>query len=279
MKNYKKSEAKPNSNIMVTNRRFINSNTSNPEFFNSEENTYENEFDRFINLDLEYIQRMKKEANTFFAILNFNKSIELNTIILKYIEDKKKSFIEFIRKNNKEILKKNENKEENKEEKSEKIIKEFNFTKSRTFNISITCFNNRGNAYFKDKNFNEAISDFNNVIKRDKKNVKAYFRRGLAYLNLQIYDKALNDLTKAHNLTEISEEKNQIKSQIDKTLTEINSLVVSRKRKNETFEASKNTFFRQSLINDIDEDLITQMKEIEEGKYPEENNTYVKGKN
>jgi tetratricopeptide (TPR) repeat protein len=267
---------------MVTNRRFINCNTNNPDFFNTEENSYENEFDRFINLDFEYILRMKKEANTFFAILNFNKSIELNSIILKYIEDKKKSFIEIIRKKNKEILKRNKNKEENneenKEEKQDKIIREFDFTKSKTFPISIMSYNNRGNAYFKNKNFNEAISDFNNVIIRDKKNVKGYFRRGLAYLNLQIYDKALNDLTKAHKLTDNNEEKEQIKNQIDKTLNEINSLVVSRKRKFENFEASKNTFFRNSLINDIDEDLIIQIKNKEERKSEDENNKYSNGK-
>lgn len=270
---------------MVTNRRFINSSTNNPEFFNSEENSYENEFDRFINLDFEYILRMKKEANTFFAILNFNKSIELNSIILKYIDDKKKTFIEFVNKNNQEILRR-KNKEINQEEKNNsnnsnnKLIKEFDFTKSRTFHISITCFNNRGNAYFKNKNFNEAISDFNNVIKRDRKNCKAFFRRGLAYLNLQIYDKALNDLTKAIKLTDLEDEKNQIKNQIDKTINEINSLVISRKRKFESFEASKNTFFRQALVNDIDEDLILRLKEIEieEGKNSEEsNNSYAKG--
>ena len=221
MKNYKTSDAKPNSSIMVTNRRFINTSTNNPEFFNTEENAYVNEFDRFINLDFEYILRMKKEANTFFAILNFNKSIELNSIILNYIEDKKKTFIEFIKKNNIEIIKRIKNKEEIKEGNAEKVIKDFEFTKSKTFQISITCFNNRGNAYFKNKNFNEAISDFNNVIRRDKKNIKAYFRRGLAYLNLQIYNKALNDLNNAHNLTE-----NEVESKQIKNLLEINKTIV-----------------------------------------------------
>ena len=40
----------------------------------------------------------------------------------------------------------------------------------------------------------------------------------------------------------------------------------------------KNTFFRNSLINDIDEDLIIQIKNKEERKSEDENNKYSNGK-
>lgn len=273
MKNYKTSEAKPNSNIVITNRRLINSNTNNPEFFNGEENLHENEFDRFINLDFDYISRMRNEANTFFAIANFNKSIELNTTIIKLIETKKRRFIELLERNNYEKIRKNKNNENIENE----LIKEFDFSKSKTFEILTNCYNNRGNSYLRNNNFKEAINDFNTVIKRDSKNVKAYFRRAVSFFNLQVYNNSLRDLNQALNLSINEAEKKSIQSQIEKTLSEINSLVKKHMKKSENYELSGDTAFRRAILKDFDEELVQNIKESRENDINKEIQDFKKG--
>jgi len=272
MNNYKTSEAKPNSNIKITNRRLINTCTNNPEFFSNEENSYNDKFDRYINLDFDYIFRMRNEANTFFAISNFNKSIELNTTVIKLIENKKKLFINLLEKNNFEILKNINTKKSNSEYGTE-IIEEFDFSKSKTFEIVTNCLNNRGNSYLRNNNFKEAINDFNIVLERDPKNVKAYFRRAVAYFNLQIYNNSLRDLKNALDLTINDQEKKGIQNQIDKTLNEINTLVQSYKKKSENYELSQETVFRRAILTDINEDLVQSIKDLKENgeKYKSEN--------
>lgn len=248
----------------------INKNTNNPEFFNNEQNIskssfIDNEFDKFIDIDFDYIYRMKNEANTFFAISNFNKSIELNSTIIKLIENKKKLFIDLIKKNNLE-----------KSRSSTKfnvgtLVKEFDFAKSKTCDIITNCFNNRGNSYLKNNNFQEAIADFNTVLLRDEKNVKAYFRRGMAYYSLQIFNQALNNFKQALNLANETE-RLSIQAQLDKTLIEINSLIKSHKNKSEKFEIGEQSSFRKAVINDIDEDLHNQIKQKFESKSSQNDN-------
>lgn len=245
----------PNSNIKITNRRLISSNTNNPEFFTNEENIYSNDFDRFINLDFDYISRMRNEANTFFAITNFNKSIELNTTVIKLINSKKKLFVDLLEKINFE-------KKQNNLAAESDLIKEFDFSKSKTFEILTNCFNNRGNSYLRNNNFKEAINDFDTVLKRDARNVKAFFRRAIAYFNLQVYNSSLRDLNRALGLSANKAEKESIKAQIEKTINEINSLVKSSRNKSERYEISHEVAFRRAIVKDIDEDLVERLKEI-----------------
>lgn len=246
----------------------INSNTNNPEFFSNEENTYQNDFDRFINLDFDYISRMRNEANTFFAIANFNKSIELNTTVIKLIESKKKLFVDLLEKKNYE--KTQQNLADNQPENSG-LIKEFDFCKSKTFEILTNCFNNRGNSYLRNNNFKEAINDFNTVLKRDPRNVKALFRRAVAYFNLQVYNNSLRDLNAALGLSVNEAEKNSIKAQIEKTINEINALVKKARTKSENYEISHEAAFRRAIVKDLDDDLLIEVKDLEEAVGKEEN--------
>lgn len=207
---------------------------------------------------------MRNEANTFFAIANFNKSIELNTTVIKLIETKKKMFVDLLEKNNYE--KQLRNIAEGKPEETD-LITQFDFSKSRTYEILTNCYNNRGNSYLRNLNFKEAINDFNTVLKRDNKNVKAFFRRGVAYFNLQVYNNSLRDLNSALNLSLNESEKASIKAQIEKTINEINSLVKNFRNKTEKYEISQDTAFRRAIVNDIDDDLVQSIKEMnEEGK-------------
>jgi tetratricopeptide (TPR) repeat protein len=256
----------------MTNRRLINSNTNTPEFFTSEENLYTNDFDRFINLDFDYISRMRKEANTFFAITNFNKSIELNSTVIKLIETKKKLFVDLLEKKNFEKTQKNnssrinainpKNQTNQTADLDSELIKEFDFSKSKTFEILSNCFNNRGNSYLRNNNFKEAIKDFDTVLKRNAKNVKALFRRAIAYFNLQAYNNSLKDLNKALGLSANEAEKASIKAQIEKTINEINSLVKRARNKSEKYEMSQETAFRRAIVKDIDEDFVQSLKEM-----------------
>jgi tetratricopeptide (TPR) repeat protein len=201
---------------------------------------------------------MRNEANTFYAIANLNKSIELNSTVIKLIENRKKLFIDLLEKNN--FLKKQKNIAENKPENSD-LITQFDFSKSKTSDILTNCFNNRGNSYLRNNNFKEAINDFNAVLKRDAKNVKAFFRRGVAYFNLQVYKNSLRDLNQALALSGSEAEKVSIKAQIEKTINIINSLVKNYRNKSEKYEISQDTEFRRAILKDIDEDLVSSIKE------------------
>ena len=187
---------------------------------------------------------MKNEANTFFAISNFNKSIELNNSILKLIENKKKLFLENLKKNN-----------------FSKNKEEYNFNKSKTNNIVINCYNNRGNSYLKNNNFKEAINDFTIVLEKDIKNIKAFFRRGVAYYNNQIFNVALKDFKEALNLANENERGN-INNYIEKTLNEINSHLKNKKSKSENFEISQDSVFKKIFIKEIDENIISEVKNL-----------------
>lgn len=225
---------------------------------------------------------MRNEANTFFAITNFNKSIELNSTVIKLIEIKKKLFVDLLEKKNFEKTQKNSssNNQTNPTFTADldlELIKEFDFSKSKTFGILTNCFNNRGNSYLRNNNFKEAIKDLNTVLKRDARNVKALFRRALAYFNLQVYNNSLRDLNKALSLSANEGEKASIKAQIEKTINEINSLVKRARNKSEKYEMSQETAFRRAIVKDIDEDLVQGLKEMKgfcledkEGVYDDE---------
>ena len=58
------------------------------------------------------------------------------------------------------------------------------------------AYNNRGIAYYKKRQYNEAISDYNKAIELDPKYVEAYFNRGNAYDEKAQYKQAISDFTK-----------------------------------------------------------------------------------
>lgn len=59
---------------------------------------------------------------------------------------------------------------------------------------------NRGLAYAEKGIWDEAISDFGEVVRLDQSSFKAYYHRGLAYAKKGDHDKAISDYTKAIGL-------------------------------------------------------------------------------
>jgi tetratricopeptide (TPR) repeat protein len=53
---------------------------------------------------------------------------------------------------------------------------------------------NAAMAYLKIKQYSKAIESASEVLKKDPNNPKALFRRGVAYIETQSYDKAKTDL-------------------------------------------------------------------------------------
>lgn len=141
--NYKPSSAQANTKVKITNNRFI----SNED-------------------QLESVQRLKNDANAYFTIGNYNKSIELNSAALKILEQNK-------------------------------------ITNNA---IIIAIYNNKGNCYLKLKMYKESINELDYVVKNDPHNTKALFRRGLCYLNLGKPNAALHDLNLAHEKSNESEQ-------------------------------------------------------------------------
>lgn len=62
------------------------------------------------------------------------------------------------------------------------------------------AYNNRGNLYYKLKDYSSALDDYTRAINLDKTIAKYYSNRGLVYKSLGKYDRAIKDFNKAINL-------------------------------------------------------------------------------
>lgn len=190
------SQAKANTSIVMTNiRQAINETKSE-----------------------EYIDKIKTEANAYFSIGNYNKSIELNTAALKHIDEGK-----------------------------------FNRSTDIKHKLKIAICNNRGNSHLKQNNYKEGIKDFNYVLENDTNNIKALFRRGFCYYKLRLYTKAIDDLQTAMDLSQESE-KNSILKLINDSLNEINGIIVNEKKKMEKFEYSDNVEYIKNKPIEMNKD-------------------------
>lgn len=63
--------------------------------------------------------------------------------------------------------------------------------------MSAKQLNNQGVDKLDQKDYKGAIANFDQVLRLDPQNVKAYFNRGFAYYNLENYQKAIEDYGKA----------------------------------------------------------------------------------
>jgi len=61
------------------------------------------------------------------------------------------------------------------------------------------AYNNQGLTYFKMRQYDQAISDFNKALEINPRDVTAYNNRGSAYLEKGLYDKAWEDVHKAED--------------------------------------------------------------------------------
>jgi tetratricopeptide (TPR) repeat protein len=59
------------------------------------------------------------------------------------------------------------------------------------------AYNNRGNAYFADKDYDRAIADYTETIRLDPEDALAYFKRGNAHEAKKDYGRAIADFTEA----------------------------------------------------------------------------------
>ncbi|CAH9130642.1 unnamed protein product [Cuscuta epithymum] len=83
--------------------------------------------------------------------------------------------------------------------------------------VNATYYSNRAAAYLEMGCFQQAVNDCTNAISLDKKNVKAYLRRGTARESLLFYNEALQDFRYALVL----EPKNKVAYQTEKRLTKL----------------------------------------------------------
>ena len=63
-----------------------------------------------------------------------------------------------------------------------------------------SSINSRGNAHYANKDYDQAIGDYSEVIRLDPKNVRALSNRGRAYYIKRDYGRATTDLTEAIRL-------------------------------------------------------------------------------
>ena len=59
------------------------------------------------------------------------------------------------------------------------------------------AYNNRGNAYFIEGQYDQAISDYNKALEINPRNANAYSNRGNVYYHKGQYDQAISDYNKA----------------------------------------------------------------------------------
>lgn len=215
--NPKPSAAKANINVVIKNNRIGVASGSHLE---------------------EYIEKLKTEANAYFAIGNYNKSLELNIAALKFIEKEENITQENI----------NEN------------------LSSSLISLIIALYNNKGNCHLKLNNLKEAIKDFDIVMKNDKSNFKASFRRGHCYFNLKNFVQALKDFDIASKLCPSTTEKVIIDEFVTKSILEVNNSISSQKRKMEKYEHSDSVTLRKIKINEIRLEDLDKVKTNEKFK-------------
>ncbi len=61
-------------------------------------------------------------------------------------------------------------------------------------------YNNRGVAYARKGQHDQAISDYDKALEINPRNAKPYYNRGIAYFEKGQYDKAWEDVHKAQDL-------------------------------------------------------------------------------
>ncbi len=59
------------------------------------------------------------------------------------------------------------------------------------------AYNNRGNAYWNEGQYDQAISDYNKALEINPRHTQAYNNRGVAYRSKGQYDQAISDYNKA----------------------------------------------------------------------------------
>jgi tetratricopeptide (TPR) repeat protein len=73
-------------------------------------------------------------------------------------------------------------------------------TSTPTPTLGAAFYNNRGWDFYQKKDYDEAISDYSDVIRLDPNDAVAYSKRGLAYKQLGKNAKAKADFDKAKQL-------------------------------------------------------------------------------
>jgi tetratricopeptide (TPR) repeat protein len=172
------------------------------------------------------INKMKNEANAYFAIKNYNKSIELYNSVLSLIE-----------------------KENN----------------SKYDKMRIVVLNNKGNSYLKLSLYKEAINEFDKVVKEDNENFKAFFRRGICYLKLEQPVNGLRDLQESLKYIrgDCENDKKIIEENIDECIKNINTIISKERTRLGKFEYSDNVNFNKVKIYEMNLD---ENKDIVIGK-------------
>lgn len=102
--------------------------------------------------------------------------------------------------------------------------------------IEIPCCLNLAHCYLKTEEWHHAIKYAGQVLSNDEDNVKALYRRGVAYTKIGEIDRAREDLEDALGLTENEAEKKAI----EQAQRDINALVVRNKQREK--EAAQRMF-------------------------------------
>lgn len=179
----------------------------------------------------QHLEKMKNDANTHFAIGNYNKSIEMNMSVIKFINEEEKKYSS-------------------------------GDSRMKLNNFKISIYNNKGNAHLKLANFKEALKDFESVLELEENNIKALFRKGLCLYNLRKFHNALKDFYKAYELSPESEKKT-IEDFVNNTLSEINSGINNERKKMESFEISENLKMKIIKVHEMNGETLDVLKKVD----------------
>ena len=147
----------------------------------------------------------KEELNKNFQ--EEKSKIDLLTKSSKYYEAIE-GYNEFIKKINKELK---QNKDISKEDK-DSIIKEF----------LLTSYSNLSFIYIKLNDWNSAVKNSNLILRFEKENIKALYRKGFAEINLGEFEKAEETINDLKKLMPENTELRSLESMLDDKKTEDN---------------------------------------------------------
>lgn len=95
----------------------------------------------------------------------------------------------------------------------------------REIDMQVPCYSNLTLSYFKQGMYESVVKFATSVLENDKDNVKAFYRRGVAYKHLKQYRQSKDDLRKVKALDESMTE------EVDKLFADIKRLEAQQKQK------------------------------------------------
>lgn len=165
-------------NNLILNKKNVNNGNNDNNTDNSVTISNVSETRNQINDPFYFLEVLKREANTYFKLKNYYKSIDLLNQALSLIEKTQNTYSDDIATNDELKIKMN--------------------------NLNFQLHSNRGNSYLKINSYKESLADLKKAFNINNKDVKVIYRLAFVYFKLMIYDNSITLINYLYNLVDKS---------------------------------------------------------------------------